>query len=212
GGRRRAFHRRPGDWLAGFAGILDRAPGRHLSGDSGRSEQHGARSHRHELASTTPARRAHLFPGLQCRPRGPLRQVLGAGGAKLTPDGPSAVCECEVLACAHTHMWRRSSSIRTAGARSYWCRARYSVIWSAAVRGPPCIPVSMISRQSGRLRSTMARGCETCVTGMFMAHLRAAHRAAAVGLLEEAPVPTAPRRATMPPPCALSPWRRAESF
>ncbi|HYZ44005.1 MAG TPA: hypothetical protein VE667_04025, partial [Xanthobacteraceae bacterium] len=43
------------------------------------------------------------------------------------------------------------------------------------------------SRQSGRLHSAMARGCETCVTGMFMAHLPAAHRAAAAGLLEEAP-------------------------
>ena len=38
------------------------------------------RPDRDELA---PARHAHLFPRLQCRPCGALRQMLGAGGAAL---------------------------------------------------------------------------------------------------------------------------------
>ncbi len=50
------------------------------------------RSHRHEFAPAAAARGAHLFPRLQCRPRGALRQVLGAGGAEL--KGP---CGAEEL-------------------------------------------------------------------------------------------------------------------
>src|SRR5262249_12275207 len=41
---------------------------------------------RHELAPAAAPRGAHLFPRLQRRPRGALRQVLGAGGAKLILD------------------------------------------------------------------------------------------------------------------------------
>ena len=40
------------------------------------------RSHRHELAPAAPARHPHLLPGLAHRPRGALRAVLGAGGAR----------------------------------------------------------------------------------------------------------------------------------
>src|SRR5262249_61837749 len=50
------------------------------------------------LAPAAAARRAHLFPRLQRRPRGALRQVLGAGGTTVkrrcggeaTPSGGSA--------------------------------------------------------------------------------------------------------------------------
>src|SRR5262249_30784941 len=85
GSGRRARNRREGNRLAADAGILDRAPGRRLSGDPGRGDQHAARSHRHELAPAAAARRAHVFPRLQRRSRGPLRQVLGFGWAKLSP-------------------------------------------------------------------------------------------------------------------------------
>ena len=52
---------------------------RHLSRGAGRGEGDQRRPHRDELA---PAGHAHLFPRLQCRPRGALRQMLGAGGAQ----------------------------------------------------------------------------------------------------------------------------------
>src|SRR5262249_60781957 len=45
---------------------------------------------------------------------------------------------------------------RNVGDKSYGCRARYSAISSAAVRGGPSIIVSMISCQTDRLRATMA--------------------------------------------------------
>ena len=47
------------------------------------AKTHRRRPHRHELA---PAGDAHLLPRLQCRPRGALRQVLGAGAAALDRD------------------------------------------------------------------------------------------------------------------------------
>ena len=59
---------------------LDRgAPGRHLSRGAGGGESVRLRHHRDELA---PARDEDLFPRLECRPHGALRQVFGAGGAQ----------------------------------------------------------------------------------------------------------------------------------
>src|SRR5262249_11399065 len=56
---------------------------------------------------TAAARGAHVFPRLQRRPRGPLRQVLGFGCAKLRP-------------CFHRVAQggdRRNLSVRTTDAR-----------------------------------------------------------------------------------------------
>ncbi len=83
----------------------DRSPGRHLSGDPRGGEQHSCRSHRHELASAAAPRRSHLLPRLQCRARGALRQVLGAGGAELRTDTSKPIRQGRPLWSPRS--WRR---------------------------------------------------------------------------------------------------------
>ena len=57
------------------------APGRHLSRDPRRGRSLQGRPDRDDLA---PPGDAHLFPRIERRPRGALREVLGAGGAAVT--------------------------------------------------------------------------------------------------------------------------------
>src|SRR4029453_14482782 len=79
--------------------------------------------------------------------------------------------------------------------------------------------LSMISRQTDRLRPTMAGATVNCVTDMFMAHLHVAKSNRGwrqLYLLPCAPKAASrcqpPSRATVPAIVALSPWGRSESF
>jgi len=110
----------------------------------------------------------------------------------------------------------RSSSIRNVGDKSYGCRARYSAISSAAVRGDPSITVSMISCQTDRLRATMAGACTNCVTDMFMvlpAQIGDRWQPRSIPFDSTEPSRCLPSlRSTVQPFAGLSPWDRSELF
>jgi len=116
-------------------------------------------------------------------------------------------------------MWRRSSSIRNVGDKSCWCRARYSSISSAAVRGGPSIIVSMIWRQTDRLHPTTAGGATNCVTDMFIGtspycpiKLRLPATRSLFPSSRKRHRCLRPLRSTVPPIAGLSPWDRSELF
>ena len=113
------------------------AAGRHLSRDPRRGRGDQGRPDRDDLA---PAGDADLFPRLQCRPCGALRQMLGAGGAALSDrDG----------ARSHGRIDRAGHAAATAAARDSG---------SAIAAAPPprsgcaSIPMSRSARSSSSLQ------------------------------------------------------------
>jgi hypothetical protein len=75
---------------------------------------------------------------------------------------------------AYGPMRRRSSSIRNAGGRSYWCRSRYSAISSSAFRVGPARTVAK-NRHHTEKSPLLTAGASRDVEGASMALSREPH-------------------------------------